>query len=990
VEPGTSLTGRIADHNPFVGPRPIQQGEPLHGREFEVRELYNQLQARRIVVLHSPSGAGKSSLVLAGLIPRLRSAGYDVWKPIRVNLDPADLGVIQPSNRYALSAMLSLEDELPADRRQSPAALARLDFLDYLECRPRRKSRADRPVVLLFDQFEEVLTVAPRETAAKQAFFAALGRALDTGKYWALFILREDYLGALAPYRDLIPTMMANSFRLDLLDLQGAAEVAVKLAAEGGRSFPAVDQLVRDLSAVKVQQPDGSFAIEPGLHVEPVQLQVACRRIWAAMPASDRSIGIADIAKYGEVSTSLDNYYADAVRNVAGGDRMVERSVREWVGQKLIVAGIRAQVRQEAGRSAGLDNRIILQLLDSYLVRSEQRAGGTWFELSHDRLIEPVQADNHRWEQTHLHPLQIQARIWENARRNRGLLLGADALPEATRWARENTALTTEGEREFLAESHAQRAREVAARRRLLGLTVVAACAALYVAAMGVVVWSARSEAVAQRDAAREATAASEQATLAAQRAELAARTAATAAIEQRDAARTATMMAGARELLATGEPGLAAMVAAEVAQPENLRGWRELALSILSRPFPELTLGPEQALDQDGVRSSAWSPDGKRILTISYEDTATVWNAYCSGTPFVRIGPERSVRLAAWSPDGTRILTASHDNMATIRSVDGWGEALVLEGHEGFIVSAAWSPDGRRVVTTSRDNTARVWNIDGAGAPLILEGHLNVVTSAAWSPDGRRIITASRDKTARVWNGDGSGAPQVLRGHAGAIQSAAWSPDGLRILTTSADNTARIWSAEGPASLITLEGDIEGVVSAAWSPDGLHILTASLDNTARVWSSDGQGSPVILDDDKNNRVSTNFSAAWSPDGRRIVTASEDGAATIWNADGAGAPFVLGGPERSIASASWSPDGQRILTTSREHPAAVWNIDRPGALVLDRPGLSDIDLLKQALRDATAECLSPDQRQTYLVEDSAEAADGYHACEREDGRAPSP
>ena len=65
----------ISERNPFVGPRPIEQGEPLHGRDVEVRELYNRLQARRIVVLHSPSGAGKSSLVQAGLIPRLAEGG---------------------------------------------------------------------------------------------------------------------------------------------------------------------------------------------------------------------------------------------------------------------------------------------------------------------------------------------------------------------------------------------------------------------------------------------------------------------------------------------------------------------------------------------------------------------------------------------------------------------------------------------------------------------------------------------------------------------------------------------------------------------------------------------------------------------------------------------------------------------------------------------------------------------------------------------------
>jgi hypothetical protein len=193
----------ISERNPFVGPRPIQRGEPLYGRDLEIRELYNRLQARRLVVLHSPSGAGKSSLVQAGLVPRLIDAGYDVWKPIRVNLDPGDLGSVpEGTNRYLLSAMISLEDELPEASRRSPGALAGLDFREYLEKRPRRKGRGSQPVVLIFDQFEEVLTVAALAVDAKRAFFTAVGQALEAEKYWALFLIREDHLGALAPYRD--------------------------------------------------------------------------------------------------------------------------------------------------------------------------------------------------------------------------------------------------------------------------------------------------------------------------------------------------------------------------------------------------------------------------------------------------------------------------------------------------------------------------------------------------------------------------------------------------------------------------------------------------------------------------------------------------------------------------------------------------------------------------------------------------------------------
>jgi hypothetical protein len=229
--------------NPFVGPRPIQHGEALYGRNTEVRELWEHLQGHRIVVLHSPSGAGKSSLVQAGLIPRLRKAKYDVWRPIRVNLDPATFeGVGDDVNRYLLSALVSLEDELPAQHRRSPAELAKLDLLEYLDGRPRRKGRGSQSVVLLFDQFEEILSIAPRSIEAKREFFCSVGAALDTGRYWALFVIREDYLAALAPYRDLIPTQLSNTYRLDLLGLDGAREAVLKLAEEGGRTFSAVDK----------------------------------------------------------------------------------------------------------------------------------------------------------------------------------------------------------------------------------------------------------------------------------------------------------------------------------------------------------------------------------------------------------------------------------------------------------------------------------------------------------------------------------------------------------------------------------------------------------------------------------------------------------------------------------------------------------------------------------------------------------------------------
>src|SRR5207237_10086255 len=115
--PGQAQSSPLGE-NPYVGPRPLKAGEALFGRDQEVRELFYRLNSDRIVLLHSPSGAGKSSLIAAGLIPRLKQEEFDVWPVIRVWED-APAGV----NRYAYSAMLSLEDGLPEALKKAPAAL---------------------------------------------------------------------------------------------------------------------------------------------------------------------------------------------------------------------------------------------------------------------------------------------------------------------------------------------------------------------------------------------------------------------------------------------------------------------------------------------------------------------------------------------------------------------------------------------------------------------------------------------------------------------------------------------------------------------------------------------------------------------------------------------------------------------------------------------------------------------------------------------------
>ncbi len=447
---GSVSSDHGGDPNPYVGPRPFRPGEKLYGREDEITDLQYLWDAERIVLLHSPSGAGKSSLLQAGFLPRIQR-DFDVWGPTRVNQEPP--GGDPSVNRYALSAMQGFEEAVPERLRRPPAQLATQSLLEYYEKRPRRRS-APKRIALLFDQFEEILTVDPLAVAAKREFFDQLGELLHDPQVWALFVLREDYLAPLDPYVRQVPTHLRNRFRIDMLGLEGARQAIVNPALEGGREFPAADQLLRDLAALQVQQADGSFREQIGHYVEPVQLQVVCRRLWDAMPAGGLSIDCADLKRFGDVTEALAGYYADSVTRVAGGDEASERAVREWFGDALIAAaGIRGQVLKGPEESEGLGNEIIAELLDTHLVRAEQRAGATWYELAHDRLIEPVRQNNAAWRDQHLSAAQQRAALWQRQGRPPGLLIRDQELAAGERWAARKPAIVTAVERRFLEQS---------------------------------------------------------------------------------------------------------------------------------------------------------------------------------------------------------------------------------------------------------------------------------------------------------------------------------------------------------------------------------------------------------------------------------------------------------------------------------------------------------------------------------------------------------
>jgi WD40 repeat protein len=979
--------------NPYVGPRPYERGDRhnFYGREREARELRSLIVSERVVLFYAQSGAGKTSLLNARVIPALDEEGFHVLPVARVGSElPPGVDPREVDNVFVFSALMALAGE-----ETSPETLVGHTLRSFLEeSLPQQEDDLEyRPPLLVFDQFEEVFTTHRDRWQDARGFFAQVREALDAlPSLGVVFAMREDHLAELDPYVPLFPRRLRARFRMERLGPKGALEAVTLPALNAGCPFdPGVaERLVDDLRRIKVQSYAGAEeeAVVLGPFIEPVQLQVVCNRLWENLPdQKGDAIQWEEVERHGNIDRALTDFYEIALAQVTRAAGVSERRLRRWFGEKLITPmqtrGLALWGREE---TAGLPNSAVAVLEGLHLIRADVRAGARWYELTHDRFIEPIQESNKVWG--------------EKRRRTLFAALGAAAavlvvvfMVVWTIWQRaEAQATAAAAESELWISIARSRVRPLKPGLSVSGVNGTAGTIGalvrdtqgeFYFLSAGDVLGPAGNDLdslVLQPGRTDGGQVPDDGIGYSARRLSFAdgvpvANMVGLARLNEDTAFETSIpgigLIRGVRDPtpgvsvralgrtsgLATGEIREAGVTMTISSGPAAFR----FVNCIVTSPMAEPGDGGALVVDDEGYAIGivvAGSESASLLAPVrDVLDSLDVRLVFAGRELSTLGGHEGHVLSADWRRDGAYILTTGQDGTVRVWKASTGQEVARFE-HGAALSAAAFSFIGQRVVTVGGGGMVRVWEID-TGQEVTRFEHGAAVSAAAFSSQGRWVVTVGEDGTAQVWEVD-AGEEVARMAYEGVVSAIAFSIRGQWLAIASEDGTVQVWEMTTGREVARMAHE-GAVLAMAFSSDTQWVATASEDGTARVWEAstgrevarmahEGAVWAVAFDPDGVRLATAGADGtarlwdagsgeviaelawhteqindvAWSPDGTQVVIASSDDLATVWDAASGEWLFTLEGHTDDVLRAAWSPDGTRIVTAGADGTARVW------------------------------------------------------------------
>ncbi|MFI9611386.1 NACHT and WD repeat domain-containing protein [Streptomyces sp. NPDC052023] len=852
------------------------------GRERSTDALAAQLRAAErtggLVMLVGASGAGKSSLLNAGLVPALRGGqGREV-----VQLVPGADPVAELTRRIPGLARVVAEEQPGTP-----------EFADAVRAAVAAWAPGGARPVVIVDQFEETFTLCCDE-AERRTFIQLLHDAAspagpgEPAPVLVVLGIRADFYEQCLGYPELADALQHRHMVLGPLTAAELREAVTGPAKAVGLELePGLAELiVREVSSDGPRGAHDAGALPLLSH--------ALLATWQR-----RKAGRLTLAGYraaggiqGAVAATAERAWSrldPAARTAAR--LLLLRLVR--LGEDTQATRRRGTRRQLADESAdpGKTEESLEELVRARLVTLDAET----VEITHEALLHAWPRlrdwiDEDRGGNLLRQRLEEDSRAWEATQRDTSLLYRGSRLEHARTWARSaGDTFLTRSAVDFLAASARLRRRTV-----WMSRGAVAALMALAVLAVGsaVVAW------------------------------------------QQRDDAVFAQVLAEADRVQYT-DPSLSAQLdlVAHRLRPDD-EGTNNRLVSIVNAPLATPLLGHTGA-----VYLTTFSPDGKLLATASYDRTVRLWDVADPQRPKPLgkpLGAHTSwVSTAVFSPDGRTLASASDDGTVRLWDIRDPRHprplGAPLTGDDGTVYLLAFSPDGRTMAAATEDRVVRLWNVADPARPSplgALTGHTAAVRSVAFSPDGRTLASGGDDTTVRLWDLADPRRPErigePLTGHRALIHSVAFSPDGRTLASGSADDTVQLWDVSdvGEADPIgrPLTGHTGPVWSVAFSPDSSVLAVASADSTASLWDVSNPAFPSQVGEPLAGSSGEMYALGFSPDGRTLATGTGDNKVRLWSLPTSDMLGRIG---------AFRPDGRVLATAARDQRIRLWDVRAP-------------------------------------------------------------
>lgn len=970
--------------NPFVGLRPFAAKESLlfFGRHEQILELLQHLHKNRFLAVVGSSGSGKSSLVRAGLIPRLQ-AGFLVE-----DRDDWLIAAMKPGDNPVYNLAAALLDALgKKGQREQIIEFIRTIREQGVQAIINRLASSlkkdDTNVLLLVDQFEELfrfgLHRVKGEMSDSAADFVSILLGLAEQRELPVYVtmtMRSDFLGDCDAFHGLPEAMNRSQYLVPRLTRQQRREaIEGPIHLYGAEITPRLsDRLLNESS---------------NSHDDLPVLQHALMRTWSAWGKNDN--GPIDIRHYEEIHTmehALYHHAEEALRELNAEDKIIAEYLFKTItetdaeNRRVRWATNLSEIAEICGATSERVMTVIQKFREddrNFLVVSSD--SDPIIDISHESLIRQWETLSRRVDEE-TESARIYKRLADTAKMNAqgkaGLYRETD-LQMALKW-RENKYSSVLWERrdpadfqnaiDFLNKSHGAFNAEIGEKKRqreerehlkrekfkqqkkmLKFMYIFSGVIGVLSLIAAFFVWYAfslknKANKQYQEENKRIVKALEERAIKALE----------TTKTEYnvggyKDAflfANIALQEADDPRPLAIGKKTFGELFDPNVMRAAFVQRWHSPTMSLDSRVFCvafsrnkkwlasgsvdgtirlwEVSTGSQiytWKAHKGEVWDMAFTPDGRYLVSCAGDGTLQVRDTSNGELRYqIPVSQQKIMpcRIAI-SPDGKYLAFSSGFNVELLE-FSSWKPVRKMTGHENYVLGLAFDPDGKYLASGSFDKSVRLWDVSTGKHKYSFDGHTDAVRSVSFSPDGKYLASGSADDSVRLWDiSNGEILPKLE--HADGVGSLAFHPDGKILATGSYYKSVGLWDVSTGKPLNNEIGHKDAVTSVAFSPDGKYIASGSDDKSVRLWEA-ATGREVRILEGHTGYVE---SVAFSPDGKYLASGSGDKSVLLWEVDTGKVKRILEDYTDTVISVAFSPNGKYLASGSYDEGVRLWDVN---------------------------------------------------------------